>query len=202
MHKILIATGNSHKTEEFRQLLGPGWIVEDLKQHSDLISPEETGATFAENAAIKALAASTALGADWMVLADDSGLEVDALEGAPGVYSARFAGEGATDAENRTKLKTELLAKQVGHRESTGRFRCTLVLAKDGEVLLTVDGAVEGTLGLVESGSGGFGYDSLFYPNGFAVTFSEISAVEKNALSHRGKAMAKLLEKLPEFQVG
>src|SRR4051812_10972292 len=105
--KLLVATGNRHKTEEIRAMLGGEWVVEDLKDHPQLPEPEESGVTFAENAAIKALAASRAL-PGLMVLADDSGLEVDALYGAPGVTSARYAGAGASDADNREKLKGEL----------------------------------------------------------------------------------------------
>lgn len=193
MPKILIATGNTHKTQEFRQLLGSEWFVEDLSQHPELHSPEENGTTFAENAAIKALAASSILGEEWLVLADDSGLECDALSGQPGVYSARFAGPEATDADNRAKLIAELAARGVGHRQSNGRFRCTLVLARGQKVLGTFDGTVEGSLGTAEAGCGGFGYDPLFFPDGYEQTFGELPGSVKNELSHRGKAAAKLV---------
>jgi XTP/dITP diphosphohydrolase len=191
-HKILIATGNRHKTDEFRAIFGSGWQVEDLKDHPELESPEETGTTFVENARIKALAASTVLGTDWLVLADDSGLEVDALGGRPGVYSARYAGTLATDAENRRKVLDELAERGARGKERKGRFRCVLVLARGWDVLGIFDGAVEGILANEEKGGGGFGYDPLFIPDGHCETFAQLPAEVKNGMSHRGRAAEKL----------
>jgi XTP/dITP diphosphohydrolase len=190
--QILIATGNAHKTQEFRQLLGEAWVVSDLKSHPQLESPEETGQTFVENARIKALAASSVLGPNWLVLADDSGLEVDALQGRPGVHSARFSGAGATDASNRKKLLEELDRKGALGGERHGRFRCVLVLARAWEVLGIFEGSVEGRITEQEMGLGGFGYDPLFIPQGHTETFAQLPAAIKNGLSHRGRAAAKL----------
>jgi XTP/dITP diphosphohydrolase len=184
MRRLLIATKNAHKTLEIRAMLGEGWQVEDLTAHPEVPSPEETGATFAENAAIKALAASRIF--PGLVLADDSGLEVDALEGAPGVKSARYAGPGANDAENRARLLRELRAFPAN-----ARFRCSMVLAAGQEVLRTFEGSVEGAIVGKERGAGGFGYDALFIPEGFTETFGELPAATKNSLSHRARALAK-----------
>src|SRR5688572_21901261 len=156
---LLIATKNAHKTAEIAAMLGPEWTVEDLTAHPHITAPEETGATFAENAAIKALAATRHF--PGLVLADDSGLEVDALDGGPGVHSARYAGSAATDADNRARLLRELRAYPA-----TARFRCVLVLVQGDRVLATRDGVVEGAIINAERGEGGFGYDALFIPAG------------------------------------
>ncbi len=187
MRRLLIATKNAHKTAEIRAMLGDGWDVTDLTAHPEIAAPEETGATFAENAAIKALAASHLF--PGLVLADDSGLEVDALAGAPGVRSARYAGEHATDADNRTKLLHELAA--ILGKARTARFRCALALAEDGTVRAAFDGAVEGIIINAERGEGGFGYDALFVPEGHCETFAQLPATVKNQLSHRARALEK-----------
>lgn len=176
-------------------MLGSGWTVEDLTAHSRIEAPEESGATFAENARIKALAASHVV-PDALVLSDDSGLEVDALGGAPGVRSARYAGAGATDADNRAKLKRELrMLMNRGLKEPiSARFRCCMCLAGDGCVLAEFDGAVEGRLLLDEEGTGGFGYDSLFVPEGFQHSFGVLPPETKNGLSHRARALAKVVQ--------
>lgn len=194
MKRLLVATGNCHKTEEIRAMLGVAWGVLDLRDHPHLSQPEETGATFAENARIKALAASSGL-PDVLVLSDDSGLEVDALGGAPGVRSARYAGEGAGDADNRKRLKRELraLAETGGAETFAGRFRCAMCLVKNGELLGEFDGAVEGRLLLEEEGAGGFGYDALFVPDGFDKSFGVLPAATKNGLSHRARALGKVI---------
>ncbi len=193
MQKLFVATGNRHKTDEIRAMLGAGWVIDDLSTHPHLPQPEETGATFAENAAIKALAASRAL-PGMLVLSDDSGLEVDVLGGAPGVKSARYAGEGASDADNRKKLKGELdrLSRQGVAQPFTGRFRCCMCLAKNDASLGVFDGSVEGRLLLSEEGAGGFGYDPLFVPDGFKNSFGVLPAETKNSLSHRARALAKV----------
>jgi XTP/dITP diphosphohydrolase len=191
MRQLLIATKNAHKTAEIRAILGSEWRVTDLNAWPEIPAPEETGATFAENAAIKALAAS-ALFED-LVLSDDSGLEVDALGGAPGVRSARYAGEGATDAENRALLLRELEATGARGKARTARFRCAMALALNGKVQAEFSGAVEGVIINQERGEGGFGYDALFVPEGYCETFAQLGSEVKNALSHRGRALAEVL---------
>ncbi len=196
MPKLLVATRNAHKTGEIRAILGDRWEVSDLNAHPDVPTPEETGETFAENAAIKALAASSRF--EGIVLADDSGLEVDALGGLPGVRSARYAGEGATDAANRAKLLAALAADAVRGKARSARFHCAMVLAEGGAVLGTFDGAVEGVIINAERGEGGFGYDPLFVPEGYCETFGQLPAEVKNQLSHRARALAKALTCLQE----
>ena len=204
---LLIATKNAHKTGEIRAMLGADWTVTDLTAHPEIPAPEETGDTFQANAEIKALAASALF--PGLVLADDSGLEVDALGGAPGVRSARYAGEDANDADNRAKLLAELAKKNdsaspapdcsllTAHCSlSPARFRCAMALAENGRVLATFSGAVEGTIIDRERGEGGFGYDSLFIPEGEAKTFGELPAATKNRLSHRARALAQVIEYL------
>lgn len=186
--RLLLATRNGDKTREVREILGAGWEVEDLTARPDVPDVEETGATFEENAILKVVAAAPHY--DGWVLADDSGLEVDALGGAPGVRSARFAGDEATMEENRALLLERLASVRGCDRR--GRFRCVLALAKDGRFVGTFAGAVEGIIGPVERGSGGFGYDPLFIPEGSCRTFAEMTGEQKHALSHRGRALAAL----------
>jgi|ERR1700722_1098057 len=190
MQTLLIATRNGNKTREISQILGSGWDVRDLSSLSHAPKIEETGATFEENAALKALAISKIF--TGLVLADDSGLEVDALAGAPGVYSARFAGPEANDAENRSLLIHQL--KNLGGQEFSARFRCVMVLASQGEMLGSFAGIIKGKVILEERGNGGFGYDSIFIPHGYTETFSELQPEIKNSLSHRGRALAEVLE--------
>lgn len=189
MPALIFATSNAHKVQEVAAMLGAPWQVEGLRGHAHVVLPEETGTTFEANAILKAEAASAALPGLY-VIADDSGLEVDALKGEPGVYSARYAGPDATDADNRTRLKAELgkLPPATFH----GRFRCCLVLALDGKALHITHGTVEGQLRLTEQGTGGFGYDSLFQPDGFADTFGVLAAEVKNQLSHRARALEQM----------
>jgi|ERR1700761_5275265 XTP/dITP diphosphohydrolase len=190
MQTLLIATRNRHKTREIGQMLGSGWEVRDLVSLPHAPKIEETGATFEENAALKALAISQIF--TGLVLADDSGLEVDALNGAPGVYSARFAGIDANDAENRFLLIDKL--KKLGGDEYPARFRCVIVLASQGELLGSFAGVINGKVILEERGDSGFGYDSMFIPQGYMETFGELQSEIKNSLSHRGRALAKALE--------
>ena len=194
MSQLLVATTNHHKAEEIRALLPPTWAVTDLREFPQYSAPAETGATFLENAVIKAIAASHRTSA--LVLADDSGLEVDLLHGAPGVRSARYAGDNADDAANRARLLRELatvVAAADAPVERTARFRCAIALAREGRTIATVEGAVEGTITDAGRGTGGFGYDSLFIPRGHSQTFAELSASEKNRLSHRGIALQKII---------
>lgn len=189
MRQLLLATRNAHKPREFSEILGPDFAVRDLSVEADAPVVEETGSTFAENAILKAVAISNWFGG--LVVADDSGLEVDALNGAPGVFSARYAGEDATDQENIARLLAEL--HRSGARSPfTARFRCVLALARDGEVLETFEGAVEGTIVEPARGEGGFGYDPVFQPAGLTQTFGEISPEEKNRMSHRARAIRLL----------
>jgi XTP/dITP diphosphohydrolase len=187
-YTVLVSTRNAHKLVEIRQILGPSFELLDLSSVPALGKVEETGTTFEENAALKALAASAHF--DGWVLADDSGLEVDALGGAPGVRSARFSGEGATDVTNRALLLEKLATVPADQRSA--RFRCVIALARGGEVLAHFSGAVEGVIIQSEQGAGGFGYDPLFVPEGFGETFAELGAETKNRLSHRGRALAGL----------
>ncbi|HEX4084069.1 MAG TPA: RdgB/HAM1 family non-canonical purine NTP pyrophosphatase [Chthoniobacteraceae bacterium] len=190
---LFIATRNRHKTGEFAAILGPGWTVEDISERKDLPEPEETGATFEENALIKALAASEAI--EGVVLADDSGLEVDLLDGAPGVRSARYAGPKATDQQNRERLLAELSHfNHAAEEPVAARFRCVIAIAENGRKLATFSGSVEGRIVLAEAGAGGFGYDPLFIPEGFSETFGELDAATKNSLSHRARAMAEAMK--------
>lgn len=194
MPSLLVATKNAHKTSEIAAILGPSWEVTDLTAHPEIEAPEETGETFEENAKIKALAAARVF--PGIVLADDSGLEVDALGGAPGVKSARYAGENATDADNRALLLKELEKEDARGKARSARFRCVLALAQGDMVLGVFDGAVEGIIVNREKGSGGFGYDPLFVPEGYCETFGELPAEVKNQLSHRARALAKAAEAL------
>lgn len=199
MTPILIATGNAHKTAEIRQILGPEYEVTDLSGHREIPVPEETGSSFLENATLKAVGVS--LHFEGLVLSDDSGLEVDALGGAPGVLSARYAGENSNDASNRAKLLAELDSKAGEEhggnglsRNRSARFHCVMVLARAGTVLGSFEGRVEGRIIAQCKGQGGFGYDPLFIPEGFDQTFAELPGEVKNALSHRARALAKVRE--------
>ena len=188
MPRLLVATKNAHKTAEIRAILGDGWEITDLTAHPAMPSPEETGATFEENARIKAEAASLVF--PGFVLSDDSGLEVDALGGAPGVHSARYAGAHGDDAANRATLRRALAA--CGAPEPwVARFRCAMAIAESGRTLATFDGRVEGRVIAEERGTGGFGYDALFIPAGHRETFGELPSDVKNTLSHRARALAK-----------
>ena len=194
VHRLLLATRNSHKTREFSEILGRDYVVRDLSAESELAPIEETGATFAENAILKAVATSRQF--PGVIVADDSGLEVDALDGAPGVYSARYAGAGAMDEQNVARLLAEL-AKSPAGRPYSARFRCVLALAEGGSLLRTFEGAVEGTIANAPRGSTGFGYDPVFQPLGYSQTFAELPPAEKNRISHRGRAIESLRVALP-----
>ena len=189
MISLCLATRNAHKTREFLEMLGEDICLTDLSAYPEIESVSEDGISFEENARIKAGVVSRRV--PGLVLADDSGLEVDSLGGAPGVYSARYAGEGATDAANRKKLLAEM-GRLTGDAARTARFRCVLALARGGEIVAIFDGDVEGEIVPAERGAGGFGYDPLFRPNGFEKTFAELAPAEKNAISHRAIAVSKL----------
>lgn len=187
MDSLLIATGNRHKTKEISALLEGKFRVEDLTAHPGYPAIEESGSTFLENARLKAEGISRLH--PGLVMADDSGLEVDALGGAPGVRSARFAGETATDEENLALL----LQRLRGCQSRSARFRCVIVLAREGKCLAHFEGACEGRIGESPLGRAGFGYDPVFIPQGKGETFGELPAEVKNGLSHRGLALGKAL---------
>jgi XTP/dITP diphosphohydrolase len=188
--KIILATQNQGKVRELRELLVDEEIeVLSLQDISDWEDVEENGVTFADNAALKARAAVRRTGL--IALADDSGLEVDALDGAPGVYSARYAGEPKDDERNNDKLLH--LLEMIPEDKRTARFRCALVMATPfGKEYLT-EGAVEGRILTQRRGSDGFGYDPVFYLPEFARTMAELTLTEKNTLSHRAQAFRKVI---------
>lgn len=196
MKKIVLASGNRGKLAEFNQLLSStGWSI---FSQADFNVPEaaETGLSFVENAIIKARNAAQHSGLP--ALADDSGLEVDALHGAPGIYSARFAGANADDAANNRKL-LDLIA-DIPEAQRSARFQCVLVFmrhASDPSPLIC-QGTWEGRLLHAPRGEAGFGYDPLFYIPDLQQTSAELSPARKNQLSHRGQALAKLLAALRE----
>ena len=191
MTRWVLATANPHKVAELAGMFA-GLDVELVPKPADVALPEETGRTFLANARLKARAVALATGET--ALADDSGLEVDALGGDPGVLSARYAGPGATDRDNNAKLLAELDGIHGPNRRA--RFRCVLVLvAPDGREL-TADGRIEGFVLEAARGAGGFGYDPLFQPEGDTRSFAEYAPEEKNAVSHRGRAALKLRESL------
>jgi XTP/dITP diphosphohydrolase len=190
MPQLLIATHNTHKTKEIAEMLGDSYEVRDLTAFPDIPPAIEDGDTFEANASIKAVEASRVV--PGLVLSDDSGLEVDALNKEPGIYSARYAGEGATDADNRNKVIAQLESLHLA-QPSTARFRCVMALAENGKVIATFDGAIEGTLVTTESGKEGFGYDPLFIPEGHTETFGVLPSELKNSISHRSRALAKVI---------
>ncbi len=192
--KVVLASGNAGKLREFSELLGATGL--ELVRQSDLgiEPPPETGTTFVENALIKARNAARLSGLP--AIADDSGIEVDALGGAPGVYSARYAGEGASDEANLSKLLAALDVIPASLR--TARYRCVVVFVQDhGDPHpLIGQGTWEGRMIAERRGSGGFGYDPCFVPRGESRTAAEMPAAEKNQQSHRGQAMRAFLAQL------
>ncbi|MGC1480804.1 MAG: RdgB/HAM1 family non-canonical purine NTP pyrophosphatase [Chthoniobacterales bacterium] len=185
MKPLLLATRNTHKTAEIATLLAGHFTVTDLTTLPGAPEVEETGTTFAANAALKANAVSAHVHG-W-ALADDSGLEVDALDRAPGVYSARYAGPTATDDANNSLLIRNLANTDPTHR--TARFRCVLALSHDGTLRETFDGTIEGRIVPELRGPGGFGYDPLFIPEGHEETFGQLPPAVKNSISHRARAL-------------
>ena len=192
--QIVLASANAGKQREFTALLAPYGIELLLQTALGIESIEETGATFADNALLKARHAARA--ASLPALADDSGLEVDALGGAPGVRSARFAGLAASDADNNALLLERLAGTALPQR--TARYRCLLALVRDADdpAPLLAEGLWEGHIGLAPTGRGGFGYDPLFVPAGMTGTAAELPIEVKNRLSHRALALAQLVTKV------
>ena len=187
---LLVATRNAHKTEEIQRILGPQFNVTDLAAHPEIPHIAESGTTFQENAILKAVAVSKRM--PGFVIADDSGLEVEALGGAPGIHSARYAGMNATDQEKTDKVLEELTRAGATKNARRARFRCVLALAYKGNVLGAFEGIIEGQIADRPHGSHGFGYDPIFMPEGFQQTFGELAPAEKNQLSHRARALEKL----------
>jgi non-canonical purine NTP pyrophosphatase (RdgB/HAM1 family) len=184
---IVVATRNGGKLREFRNLLAP--LRSTILSLGDLFinaEPEESGATFTENARLKAVAYSQYT--QFLVLADDSGLEVAALGGRPGILSARYAGSGASDSERVRKLLHELRGKR---REA--RFFCALALARNGALLLETEGECTGIIAEEPRGTNGFGYDPIFFFPSLAKTYAELGEAEKNTVSHRSRAVAAFL---------
>ena len=187
LNKLIVATGNQGKLKEIRAILGETEVLglHDLPFSVEII---EDGDTFEANAQKKAETLMKKLGLP--VLADDSGLAVDALGGRPGVYSARFAGENASDADNNRKLLSEL--REVPEKQRTARFVCVMSLVMPDGAVYTTRGEAEGCILREARGENGFGYDPLFYVKEYDKTFAELSAEEKNAVSHRGKALRSM----------
>lgn len=196
MKTVILATNNAHKVSEISSALDfPGWEFKTLREAGIDSDPVEDADDFLGNARIKALAAHEASGG-CAALADDSGLVVDALEGAPGVYSSRFAGENATDQDNNDKLLSDLAS--VPDDKRTARFVCTLVFIDEDGTETTARGTVEGHIGREPQGEGGFGYDPLFWPEVFGgeCTLAQVPQSRKNEVSHRGNALRSLRFKI------
>jgi XTP/dITP diphosphohydrolase len=189
---LCLATRNAHKVAEMAEVLAPFWTVKSSADYPELEEIEETGSTFLENATLKAQMTSAST-PDY-VLADDSGLECDALDGAPGVFSARYGGIPSSTEKNNAKLLEELKrVRAETPQQRAARYRCVLALAKDGQVIQTFDGVCEGTIATTAKGTGGFGYDPLFIPQGYARTFGQLGAKTKANLSHRALALKAFL---------
>ncbi|MEM6821186.1 MAG: XTP/dITP diphosphatase [Verrucomicrobiota bacterium] len=181
---LVIATGNPGKAKEFAEMLGQQWQIRTLKDFPEISDVIEDGDSFETNACKKAREISEQV--EGWVLADDSGLEVDYLDGAPGIYSARYAGPEKDDEANNQKLLKEL--DGVPDKQRGAQFHCVLAIAKSGEVLKTFSGIIRGKILTEYHGSNGFGYDPLFLPDGYRVTTAEMAPHEKHNISHRGLA--------------
>jgi XTP/dITP diphosphohydrolase len=197
--KILVATSNAGKIKELNASLD-GFPVElvGLDYFENVPDVEETGLTFAENAVLKANV--YALQTGFCALSDDSGLEVEALNGAPGVFSARYAGENAGDAERIEKLLAELA--ETGDESRRARFVCAMAIADaQGAIMFLAEGVCEGKIARNPRGANGFGYDPIFIPEGFEQTFGELSSTIKGKISHRARAIKKIIRFLRDFTV-
>lgn len=193
MERLVVATRNAKKTLEIREMLQGICEVVDVTEleAEGVVLPEiaETGTTFTQNATLKAVGISRVV--EGLVLADDSGLEVDGLGGEPGVWSSSYGGEEGNHLKNNARLERELVA--VPEMERTGRFQCVMVLAKSGLTLGDFPGVVEGRLIAQPRGEDGFGYDPYFIPEGYEETFAELGREVKNGMSHRGRALAQVV---------
>jgi len=186
--RLIIATRNAHKTSEIRAMIGEQFEVLDATAFPDFPEIEETGTTFLENARLKAEGISRHV--EGWVLSDDSGLEVDALAGAPGVWSSSYGGEEGNHSRNNARLMEEM----EGKANRSARFRCTMVLARNGKEEAYFSGIVEGSIIAELRGTKGFGYDPLFIPEGHDQTFAELGDTVKNTLSHRARALAQTVD--------
>lgn len=195
--ELLVGTKNLGKVKELETLLKNLPLrLRSLNDFPDTVEPEETGATFVENAALKA--GSYALETCVWTLADDSGLEVEALNNAPGVFSARYAGEKATDAKKIEKLLKEL--NETANENRKARFVCAMAISDEtGAIKFTAEGVCTGKIAFEAKGTNGFGYDPVFIPDGFSATFGELSADIKQQISHRARAIAKIIQYLQAF---
>lgn len=188
---LVLATRNIHKAKEIRAYLDDlGYHILTLEDFPSIPEIDEDGKSYEENAMKKAVAVSESTGK--MALADDTGLEVDTLQGQPGLFSARFAGEGVSYADNRKKLLS--LMKDISPSRRTARFRCVMVLAMPGGETRTVEGVVDGSITLKEQGEEGFGYDPVFYLPELGKTLAQLTLGEKNRVSHRGRALKHVRE--------
>lgn len=195
---LLIATRNEGKTREFKAMFSQlGYTIKNLNDFPELPEVAETGMTFEENARLKAETISDLTGE--MVLADDSGLMVDILGGLPGVWSARFAGENATDAANNAKLLHELASTAISPEKRTAKFHTTLVVAAPEKESLVVEGEWLGAIATIPRGEDGFGYDPLFIDDETGKTAAQMTLAQKNKVSHRARALENLMEKWPEW---
>lgn len=195
---LLIATRNEGKTREFKAMFSQlGYDIKNLNDFPELPEVAETGMTFEENARLKAETISELTGE--MVLADDSGLMVDVLGGLPGVWSARFAGEHATDAANNAKLLHELASTAVSPEKRKAKFHTTLVVAAPGKSSLVVEGEWPGSIATIPRGDDGFGYDPLFVDEETGRTAAQMTLEQKNKVSHRARALQNLLKEWPEW---
>lgn len=194
--RVVLATGNAGKQREFATLLAPLGLQVVTQTDLGIAGAEETGHTFEDNALLKARHAARE--ANLPALADDSGLEVDALGGRPGVLSARYAGPAATDADNNALLLAEL-ADRPDAAARGARFRCVIAYVRfaDDPAPLIAQGTWEGRIAMAPTGEGGFGYDPLFIPAGQSRSAAQLTAAQKNAASHRGQALAALLRLMP-----
>ncbi len=188
---LIIATHNSGKLKEIADLLAPLGLTCISAGSLGLAEPEETGLTYEANAAIKSVAAARASG--HLALADDSGLSIEALDGAPGIYSARWAGETKDFRVAMQRVEKELAARRVNPQGARARFVCALALSSPEGDTITFTGTVEGTLTFPPRGNKGFGYDPIFIAQHHAITFAEMEPAAKHAISHRAEAFAKLL---------
>jgi XTP/dITP diphosphohydrolase len=195
MKRIVIASNNQHKISEIKEMLkGFPFEIVSLKEAGINVDVEENGTTFIENAHIKAIEIYRLLGDESMVMADDSGLMVDALNGEPGVYSARYSGEHGNDKKNNERLLLNLKGIKLEDRKA--KFVCAIELIINEENIISVQGESHGYITEEERGKEEFGYDPLFYVPEFKKTFAEMSSEEKNSVSHRGEALKMLKEEL------
>jgi XTP/dITP diphosphohydrolase len=193
---LWISTTNQGKLNEFRNILGGSVEIHSVAELPNYYAPPETGKTFTDNARIKAKTLKALKPGTWVV-ADDSGLEVDGLGGLPGVHSARYAGDKASDGENVAKLLKMVQIRSAANRKA--RFRCVLVAYDPSGAEHVIEGTVEGSISTVAKGKGGFGYDPVFIPEGKEQTFSEMGIAAKNQISHRAKAIRELMALIERF---